>query len=330
MVVKSRAGYARGAAWHNKGRVIEPDDNGRIPVPSEFAKLVGLGYNVEKRPAYQCIIGPDGPTFSEVPNQFHIVRSDDGFILSDATVTERYSPCNPADMAEILDYFAREGFGSTDAAFVLYDGKSEVIALRLDYGNDAALSVPGDTSPYENYLVFQNFHDGNAIRYKLVRHRVVCHNTITTGFSGGADGSIRHTGDIKDKLQFARATWEAARKEIAAHSEKLGLLMDCPASVESTVDKLLGIDRNDLDNVSAQKINLAERIVGAARNPINYAGKPETFGAIFQGITYLNSNWAGNKGNRTAEKRLESILGGTAGKFEAQSWAFLAEAAGIS
>lgn len=319
----NRGGYtAETSAAFRSGILIEPDANGSIPVPTAFVNRVGLGYTAEKR--QNAMILPDGSVIA-IEKRFNLVRSDDGHLLSPDPVSDRYSPCNPADMAEILDYFAREGFGTTDFAKTLYDGTSEIIALRLDFGGD--IPVSGDNSQYLNYLVFQNFHDGNGLRYRVVRNRLRCMNQMTAGL---CDGTIRHTGDIKNKLQFARDTWENARNTIKAQSERLGLLMNIPTVVETTVDKLLGIDRAKLDDVSTQKINLAERIVSASRNPINYGEKPESFGAIYQGITWINSNYAGGKGTKTADSRLESILGGTAGKLEAKAWNVLAGLAGIA
>lgn len=322
----NRGGYTKDtAAAFRSGILIDGD----IPVPSEFVKRAGLGYDVNK--CQSAMISADG-TVIPIDKRFNLVRSDDGHLLSPDAVSDRYSACRPVDMAEILDYFAREGFGRMDFARTLYDGTSEIVCLKLDFGQDIA--VPNDPSAYNNFLVFQNFHDGNGIRYRVIRYRFNCANAMRGGL---CDGVIRHTGNIEEKLAFARNTWTAAREVIRQHSEKLGLLMNIPTAVNVTVDKLLDIDRSsgkpvhaNGKEVSTQKINLAERIVSAARNPLNYGTKPETFGAIYQGITWLNSHFAGGKGNKTADKRLESILSGTAGSFDNEAWDFLTAEAGIA
>jgi hypothetical protein len=283
----------------------------------EFLTEAVMSYNVDKVPAYD--LDADGKPV-EVPNQFHLRRSDDRRIVSPSTVTKKYEVRIPRHLAEVLDPIVQNGLGIYDAAFTLYEGQSEVVTVRLC---DIKAKPGNDASDWLYYLIAQNYHGTGKARFKLAGSRVVCHNSVTRAFSGGADLAMAHSKSIVQKFADAPKVWAEAANAVKAHCEKLAKL-DKVANVPETIDELLAID----DDATTQQKNRRDRIVAAACMPtMGTYGK--TLYDVFNAVTYDITHNAGGKSGKTAGGRMESILDGTRGDFEETMTSKLFALAGV-
>ena len=95
-------------------------------------------------------------------------------------------------------------------------------------------------------------------------------------------------------------------------------------NIPETIDELLAID----DEATTQQKGRRDAILRAANDPSN-----GTFGKtlfdIFNAVTFYTTHHEGGKSGKTAGKRLESILDGTRGDFEAEMTGKLFALAGV-
>jgi Domain of unknown function (DUF932) len=312
-VERSRGAFLEKAAWWDVdgSHVI----NARVP-GADFLKLAKMDYTVVKEQVERNL----GGIQVAVPNQFHIVRGDDQRVVSPSTVTSQYVTRQPSDAVEIVDDIVQAGLGVYDAGFTLYGGQSEVVTVRLC---DIEEAVVCDGSKWNTFLVIQNYHGTGKMRGKIVRLRVVCHNTVTAGFAGGADWAFTHKKSIKEKQAGIPKMWMQAADAVKEHCRRLAML-DKPVNVPETIDELLAIE----DDATTQQKNRRDAIVAAANMP-SMGTNGRTLYDIFNAVTYYTTHNAGGKSGKTAGGRIESILDGTRGDFEAEMAGKLFALAGV-
>jgi hypothetical protein len=313
MVERNRGIFADKPAWWDVEGVHVVNE--RLDAPAFLARAK-MDYNIVTEQVERNL----GGTQIIVPNQFHIVRTDDQRVVSPSTVTGQYVTRQPSDMVEIVDAIVQSGLGLWDAAFTLYGGQSEVVTVRLC---DIDEQVACDGSRWGTYLAIQNYHGTGKMRGKIVRLRIVCHNTVTSGFSGGADWAFTHKKSIVEKSAGVPKMWQQAADAVRKHCKRLNML-DKVVSIPDTIDELLAID----DDSTTQQKNRRDAILAAANDPSN-----GTFGKtlfdIFNAVTYYTTHHAGGKAGKTASGRMESILDGTRGNFEAEMTSKLFALAGV-
>ena len=314
MVETDRGAFLEKAAWWDieGARVINERCDGLT-----FLKRAKMDYQIVKAPAYDMVNGVAVP----VPNQFNIRRGDDCRVVSPSTVTDQYVTRQPSDMVEIVDDIVQSGLGVYDAGFTLYSGQSEVVSIRLVNIDDD--SVAGDDSKWMTFLVVQNYHGSGKMRGKVVRIRVVCHNTVTSGFTGGADWAFTHKKSIEKKSGEVPKMWAQAAVAVKEHCQRLAKLAKV-VNVPETIDQLLAID----SEATTQQKNRRDAIVVAANMP-DMGTNGKTLYDIFNAVTYYTTHNNGGKSGKTAGKRMESILDGTRGDFEAEMTGKLFALAGV-
>lgn len=313
-VETDRGAYTEKAAWHDAtgAKVVKE----RLPMP-EFLERAKMGYDVLKEQATR--VNAEGVVV-DVPNQFHLVRSDDQRVVSPSSVTARYFVRTPTDLATVLDPIVQNGLGIWDTGFTLYGGQSEVVTVRLC---DIKAKPGCDSSDWIYYFIAQNYHGSGKARFKLAGNRVLCANTVAQAFASGADLAMVHSKSIGQKFADAPKMWEAAAKAIEAHCEKLAKL-DKVVNVPETIDELLAID----DDSTTQQKNRRDRIVAAAHMP-TMGTHGRTLYDIFNAVTFDNTHNTGGKSGGSMTTRLESILDGTRGDFEATMTGKLFALAGV-
>jgi len=314
-VETNRSAFTEKAAWWDVegARVLN-----RRCTMDEFLTEAVMNYNVLKEQATRK--NAKGEVV-DIPNQFNLIRNDDERVVSPKTVSDKYTVRIPRHLAQVLDPIVQNGLGIYDAAFTLYDGQSEVVTVRLC---DIKAKPGNDPSDWMYYLVGQNYHGTGKARFKLAGNRVQCRNSVTRAFSGGADLAMVHSKSIVQKFADAPKVWNEAAAAVKLHCERLAKL-DKVVNVPETIDELLAID----DDATAQQKSLRDRIVAAANMPAM-----GTFGAtlydIFNAVTYDITHHVGGKAGKTVGGRVESILDGTRGDFEAEMTGKLFALAGVS
>lgn len=154
-----------------------------------------------------------------------IVRDDTGLVL--ATPTDTFELIYHHQMGELLEAFTDEWRKAGakvlfETAGSVEEGRKVWALVRLD----EPWHAPGDDSATYPYGVLLNAHDGSgACRLTPTSVRVVCANTwrmadLQAERVAEAGVVLRHTGNVGDRLEKAKASLTAMRADSAAWQEE--------------------------------------------------------------------------------------------------------------
>lgn len=180
----AEAMYAMTPAWHGLGKVLD-----HAPTSEEAIRAAHLDWNVEMQPM-KTAGGVD------VPEHFATVRTDCNAVLG--VVGSRYKIVQNAEAFEFLDSLLQDGLMKYESAGALRGGRIVWILARLPSVDTIA---EGDDSL--RYVLFSTSHDGSSGIHAIPTSvRVVCANTLRIATMN--DVGFRHTGNVAQKLEFAR------------------------------------------------------------------------------------------------------------------------------
>lgn len=209
------------ARWLPAGR---PAPTGSVPMGQ--SSLIGPGLD----PVERFMVPVDGRKVIE--------RSDTGAALG--VPTTQFSPITNAMHGELVEAVLEQGSTVKYETLLSLRGGAEIVALvRLD----EPVTIDGDTSPTLPYLAVVNRHDGTgACRALLTAIRIVCMNTNRAAQEqADRDGlavSIRHTGDVAERVEQAKAMLAYAREAHAAWVAEANYLATFGVSDEVLADFL--------------------------------------------------------------------------------------------
>ena len=181
--------------WHGLGTVVDT-----APTSADALHLAGLDWTVEQK----GLTTVDG---QPLDGWFANVRSDTNEPLG--VVKGRYKIVqNTESFAFVDELMNMSGECRYETAGSLFNGKKTFLLVRMPEAN-----VLGDS--VENYMFFMNSHDGSSgITAGVSSVRVVCNNTLQFAASEagklGRLWHVRHTGNIKDKMNEARLSLKLA------------------------------------------------------------------------------------------------------------------------
>lgn len=148
----------------------------------------------------------------QVPNKKVVLREDTKEIFG--IVSDRYQLCQNRDALDFIEYL--------DGVDLVKAGS--VGGLTWMIGKLPEVNVLGDSiSPH---LIFQNSHDGScSIKTTICMLRIVCQNQFISSFKDSpATISIRHQGDMDQKLIVARETMQGVYDYVKNYNEVAGAL----------------------------------------------------------------------------------------------------------
>jgi phage/plasmid-like protein (TIGR03299 family) len=178
------AAFALQPAWHGLGTVLDC-----VPGAEQMLQAAGIDWTVAKVPLQT----DEG---AEVPDYFATVRRDSGDVLG--VVSDQYTVVQNREAFAFLDSLVDEGGLKYESAGALRGGRVVWALARMPSFDEIA---PGDRSM--RYLLFATSHDGSAALHAIPTSvRVVCANTYRAATAKSI--GIRHTGDVKGKLDQAR------------------------------------------------------------------------------------------------------------------------------
>lgn len=192
--------YTREKPWHGLGTRVD-----EAPTSADALRLAGLDWTVEQKNIQLC-------GGSKVPGYKANVRSTDGKVLG--VVSDRYRIVQNADAFEFTDSIIG-GEVRYETAGSLNGGRKIWLLAKLP-----ETEIVGDKT--EPYLCFSNTHDGSgAIRVCMTPIRVVCNNTLNLALDSAKRAwSVRHTGDLNNRMHEARACLRMANTYMGALAEK--------------------------------------------------------------------------------------------------------------
>ena len=235
--------FTVGRSWHGLGTVVETEQTAK-----EAIKLARLDYNVNMTDLFA------GERLSElikVPTQRAIIREDTREILG--VTTEKYKIVQNTEAFSFFDTVVGEGQAIYHSAGAL--GKGERIWILAKLPNDIIIN---SDDVVEKYLCLTNSHDGkSSLRMYFTPVRVVCQNTLNMSMSDAKNGiSIRHTGNIKSKVDQAREVLNISINYYNQFEQIIKQFEDFAMQRESLnkyFDNVLSI--NDNEEISTRKQN---------------------------------------------------------------------------
>jgi phage/plasmid-like protein (TIGR03299 family) len=219
-----------GLPWHGEGTPLDG--------PATWGDAVkhgGLDWLVDERPVYYAgETRPDGaPSFHEIPDRFAVVRSDTGNTLG--VVSGNYRPIQNKDLFDFVDPLIAENEASFRTAGVI--GKGERVWALAKLADTIDVRA-GDRLDF--YLLLTAAHDGkHSADFMLTTVRVVCENTFNAAYGQAGESArgvvrVKHTGDVKAKMQEAHRVLGISRQSIAKINADVTALVNASITTEAS------------------------------------------------------------------------------------------------
>lgn len=294
---------SRLAPWFKLGPQIDGDVNA-----AEAAKLGGLDFEVELRPAFRPVRRADGKGWNtqQVPTRRTLTRVDTDeffdYVSADYTVMQ-YAEAF-AFMDEINPRYVSAG--------VMSGGRQGFIVAQLPDVSAINVEINGEVDPHEFFVIIRTSHDrSKAIEVSLMPLRGRCMNQLAlNSFSQGAPQrwSIKHIGDVKSKMIEAQKVLTVAPKYAEIYAGKARQL----GSVTVTNEQAQEI----LKRVLPAKVKRDEQITAIMSA---YQSNPHV-GFTGNGWGLANAvseyfDWGRNTSTRTDQSQFTSGLTGDTAKF---------------
>lgn len=286
----------------------------------EKLDAAGLNFKVEKRKAFYQKTPETPDIYDEVPNQFHIVRTDKGDVISAKTVSDMYKVLQNVDAYNWIDNAAVIGEISIVRGGVFENG-----AIVYMLGKYHKASTLPDGSVIEHYVLFSNGHGGNK---NLVARPVNFCPSNGAVLSPGASLSkvekgIRHTKNMTVSMAEGVSVIQDFKDLSASFVGTANKMFNTPLSrqnAEATF-KAVFSDPADIDTEKskAQSQNRLDKLMELF-TAAGGANKWHAYIAACEYVTYERStrvratSSSATSANGGAEKRLESVWYGSGSK----------------
>lgn len=292
--------------WHNLGTVV------KALTSEEAIVLGGLDFEVEKRPVLvhgaKLELGQDTREKSlvarhnklnvdlsttttyrelkEIPKRFCTVRTDNhhplGIVGSDYTVVQN------REAFDFIDSIVGEGYADYETAGCLGNGETVFVTVKLK----ESMVVNNDN--INNYLLLTMAHDGSAsITVMFTSIRVVCNNTLSLALKGNNKVTIRHTKNVKARLEHAKKVLGLIDKQLAAHQEAFNFLANKEVTLQEAqyiVATSLGVETDEKGRYSARGNNIVNKAMTYYNRGFGQEGIVGSAWGVFNGVTgYLQN-----------------------------------------
>jgi len=212
----AEAAYALKPAWHGLGTVLDHTMDS-----AEAMKVAQLNWDVEQEPLYwhevkdEMIEGKHVVKRHHVPGSMVNLRSDNHEVLG--VVSDTYKVVQNSEAFGFVDDLLPDGIIKYDSVGSLKGGKVVWLLAKMPEEFEVAA---GDT--LEQYILFLTAHDGShAVQIMPTSVRVVCWNTYKLATQDATKRmlSMRHTTNIKDRLEEARQMLMSVNKKFNKYHE---------------------------------------------------------------------------------------------------------------
>ena len=258
-----------------------------------------------------------------IPKVSAIIRDDNKFVLG--VMSSDFRIIQNVESAALMDAIIGTGEACYETAGSIYGGKKTFMVAKLP----GVIRAKGEDIT-EQYLTLVNAHDGTAsLRIYFTPIRVVCKNTLTASLQGQTNAvAIRHYGDISKRIESAQEALGLAKRyyqdfqEIVTHlttkqvdrAMVAQFLKDCfevKAPVEGQPELVSTRTQNNMATVTqmfdADPKNNMDGAAGTAWGLYNAA------------VQY--ADYATVTTNKTGERRMNSVMFGTAADFKQKALA---------
>ena len=222
--------YVREKPWHGLGTKVD-----EAPTSADALRLAGLDWTVEQKNIQLC-------GGAKIQNFKANVRSSDGQVLG--IVGDRYKVVQNSEAFSFTDDIIG-GDVRYETAGSLNGGRKIWSLAKLP-----ETEIAGDKT--EPYMCFSNTHDGSgAVRVCMTPIRVVCNNTLNLALDSAKRAwSVRHTGDLNNKMHEARVCLKMANAYMGALAERANRLANTTVTrdqLNMILDELFPIDETSTE-----------------------------------------------------------------------------------
>jgi len=268
-------------------------------------------------------------TGTVISPELAIVRMDTKDKLG--IVTKKYKIIQNVEAFDFFDNVVGEGKAIYHTAGAL--GLGERIWTLAKLPKDLVIKK----EVVEQYLLLTNSHDGkSSLKMYFTPVRVVCQNTLMMSLRDASSGiSIRHTGNIKSKVEEAQRVLDIATvfySDFEKIAEKFVATKMDVKKTEDYFDQVLDIKENDDDNytrVTNQKADLLSIYENGKGND-----RPEvrhTLWTAFNAVTEYTDHFRTIKNvEKDKSLKLDSIWFGSGAKMKVKAYDIGLSFAGIS
>lgn len=314
--------YVGQKPWHGLGTELD-----KPATSKEAIEAAQLDYPLELQEIY-CNNG------KEIKGRKAVVRTDNGSPLG--IVSDRYKVIQNVDAFSFFDVVVGEKLAIYNTAGALGDGERIWILAKLP---DQLILTKEDV--VDKYLLLVNTHDGTgALKMFFTPVRVVCQNTLTMSMSRSAmaEGiSIRHTGEIKNKIEEARRVLGLASQFYADFDQQAARLVEYkmkPKQAEEFFTGLVFVKKNGkerdkdstrLMNKRNELLTLFESGKGNALPQVKHSAW-----AALNAVTEWVDHHKGVRGEKEeGNRRLDNIWLGNGANFKRRAFDEVLELVGI-
>jgi len=304
----AEAFYALKPAWHGLGTVLD-----YAPTSEHAIEAAHLDWRVSLEPLQTETLGGIA-----VPDNFATVRSDTRQVLG--VVSDKYKLIQNHQAFAFLDSLIESGDMRYESAGALKGGKVVWILGRMPEDDEIA---DGDIS--HRYVLFSTSHDGSAAIHAVpTSTRVVCANTLRIAVAG--DKGIRHTGDVRGKLDVARRYLSQFNAGFALFRDQSRLLAQRRFTNEQAreyIDTLFPEVREFNRARSNREKKLSQVRKNYANPRQNMASIKGTWWALLNSVTELvdHAPQTRRSSSRDAqETKMMSALDGTGASFKTEAY----------
>lgn len=246
------------AWWDGKGEYVID----HYPTSEEIFEGEGvLNWKVVTHPLR------DGVTGKVIDNYFATVREDTGAHLG-VGLTGRYEVVQNREAFDFLDSLHQDGLVRYESGGALKGGRMVWVLARMPSIDTIA---EGDCT--HRYILWVNHHDGGGSLYAFPTNvRAVCWNTVSVALrnrNASVFAGIRHTGDVKAKLESAREVLlESDRRftEFAQKAQRLAEVRYSRPDARQYIETLFPTPSND----NRRSKSIRERKVESVRNAMRH------------------------------------------------------------
>ena len=280
----------------------------------EKLEAAGLNFLCEKKEAYF----KKEEEYELIANQFHIMRTDTGNVISKNTVSDGYKILQNIAAFSWLDDLDTVASSQIEYAGAFQDGALVYMAVRQ---GKVALEENGAVLNF--YVLLTNGHIGNkALVVKPIVTSTLNGTTVILGSgspSSKVEKGIRHTKNMIVSMFEGASSLKAFNNLNETFKETARELSAAPCTKESAVEmfkSIFGITEDSPDLTGRAETGLANKIAKFEELFLAAGGKScwHAYHASCEFITTERSTRRANKDEDVDTKRLESTLYGANSK----------------
>tara|TARA_R110002020_G_scaffold472336_1_gene700231 strand:- start:675 stop:1718 length:1044 start_codon:yes stop_codon:yes gene_type:complete len=325
-----RMAYAVGQKpWHGLGVEVNPTDP-----PEIWRRQANMMWENIKVPSLYRF---NGEVISS--GQYHIVRDDNGSILSPRTVSGDYHVHGIGDIIAFMSDLCKEGGYQMETLLSIQGGRKITALAKASadtvVGRTGYMHIGGNSDVIQNYVLITTSFDGSLrTTITITRVRVVCWNTLQQALLGGLEVlRISHRNDfvpsdVHDQLGFIEDSHEpfiesaSEMAEVRLNDSQREDFFLRVVSNNTDPFEIRKLDREDPDKKSL--ITKVNRLIhyhnvegSGSESPRNLPTAHGTLWGAVNDVTGVSDHWGTAKG---AEGRFASSCFGSRRKQKDLAW----------